>query len=266
MGEQTKLTMIGAFVLGAVVLFVVSILVFGTGKIFSEKEKFVLYFDAPVSGLTQGAPVNFRGVQIGRVINVFVRVDYQDTTVSTPVYIEIEPGRIDSAHKPEHLVEKDFIDVLVGLGLRANLKMESIITGQLAVEFDFHPDTPVVLHGEGQDKYPEIPTIASGFEKLTQSLETLPIEEMIQTAIDMMGSIERLTSSAELQESVVAFRNTMQRMEVFLVKMDGIVDENSEFRYQVEEMLLQLAEAARSVGLLADYLQQHPEAIVHGKR
>ena len=86
---------IGAFVVGAVVLAVVGVIVFGSGKMFQEVDKYVLYFEGSVKGLNVGAPVTFRGVKIGSVTGISLRANPENLEVRIPVVIEIEKGRIE---------------------------------------------------------------------------------------------------------------------------------------------------------------------------
>ena len=93
MSKGASKTMIGGFVVGAIALLLVAVLIFGSGKIFSQKVKLVLFFEESVSGLSLGAPVVFRGVTIGSVVGVELWTYPKEMKVLIPVYIEIDPAR-----------------------------------------------------------------------------------------------------------------------------------------------------------------------------
>ena len=110
---------IGAFVVGAVVLAVVGVIVFGSGKMFQEVDKFVLYFEGSVKGLNVGAPVTFRGVKIGSVTGISLRANPENLEVRIPVVIEIERDRIErTVDMPKGGPEG--LQRLIDKGLRAN--------------------------------------------------------------------------------------------------------------------------------------------------
>ena len=94
MSKQANTKLIGGFVIGAVVLVISGILLFGSGKLFSHQKKFVLFFEDSVKGLNIGSPVDFRGVNIGTVTDIKIVLNKRDLSLLIPVFIEIEPNRI----------------------------------------------------------------------------------------------------------------------------------------------------------------------------
>ena len=84
MSERANPTLIGAFLLGAIALVVTGLMVFGGGRFFTETVTYVAYFPETVSGLNDGAPVNFRGVKVGTVRRIEVQLDVQDLSTLTP--------------------------------------------------------------------------------------------------------------------------------------------------------------------------------------
>jgi paraquat-inducible protein B len=145
---------IGAFVLGAVALVVIGVLLLGGAKFLTEKRTFVAYFEGSVKGLNIGAPVEFQGVRIGSVTDIQLQFLTEDLELRIPVFLQFEPGKISQvgAHVDP---QQRFLKPLVERGLRAQLEMQSIVTGQLIVQLGFHPDTPIRLVGDG--KIPEVP-------------------------------------------------------------------------------------------------------------
>ena len=94
MSKKANSKLIGIFVLGALILIIAGILVFGSGKFLEDKDTFVLYFDSSVNGLNVGAPVKFKGVQIGEVTRIGLELHLEDIAFRTPVFIETVKGAI----------------------------------------------------------------------------------------------------------------------------------------------------------------------------
>lgn len=208
MAKKTNPKLIGAFVLGAIALAMVGLIAFGGASYFVTKQKGVLFFEGSLGGLAVGAPVNFRGVQIGAVTNIVIQYDVEAQTMHIPVEIEIEPAKIQIISGKR---QASNIDLLVERGLRAQLQVQSLVTGQASVEFDFHPDTPIRLIGHG--KYgTELPTIPSTMDtmqanvaSLLAKLSQMPLDEIakkISASIDELH--QTLTDADSLVKSVGA--------------------------------------------------------------
>ena len=191
---------IGAFVVGAVVLAVVGVIVFGSGKIFQEADKFVMYFEGSVKGLNVGAPVTFRGVKIGSVTGISLRANPENLEVRIPVVIEIERDRIErTVDMPK--VGPEGLQRMIDMGLRGILDLQSIVTGQLLVNLEFLPDEPARLSGINH-RYMEIPTIQTTFKRLAKKLENLPIEEIINKFSASLTALEVFLQNPALVEMV----------------------------------------------------------------
>jgi paraquat-inducible protein B len=222
MSKQASKTVIGAFVLGAITLVVAGVLVFGSGKFLRETTKNVLYFEGSVKGLNVGAPVMFRGVKIGSVTDIILLYDPSDLSVYIPVIIEIDRARFTNiTGKMKRQADSN---LLIEKGLKAQLQMQSFVTGQLMVDLDFYPDEPVKVVGEGDIKYDEIPTIPSGLQKLTKTIEQLPLDEIFNKIVKTVDGIERLVNSPDLKESVASLRRALDSADKLLVHLDSKVD------------------------------------------
>jgi paraquat-inducible protein B len=216
MTKKANPKVIGAFVVGAVVLATIGVIVFGSGKFFVEKHLWVLFFSGSVKGLTVGAPVTLKGVQIGTVTDVKVVFDRETLTFQTPVYVEVFPDRVRdigeyTARETKRIATDpdEAIKLLVESGLRAKLELQSLVTGKLQVAFDMYPDTPVNYVGL-EKKLPELPTLPTAMEQLAKTLENLPIKEMVEDARKTLAAIEKLANSPELTEAVTALNNALQ--------------------------------------------------------
>jgi paraquat-inducible protein B len=174
------------------------------------------------------------------------------------------------------------MDYLVENGLRAQLKTGSLITGQLLVAIDVHPQAPEAkINWEG--RYPEFPTVPATMEEVTTSLtqlmrkfEKLPIEQIGNDLRDTISGANRLVNSDELQKSIMALHETLNQSQKFVAALNSAVapelktavsDLNSTLS-QAEKLAKSLnsnVAAARSIRLWADYLERHPEALIRGK-
>lgn len=335
MSRQASKTVIGAFVVGAVALLIAGVLLFGSGRFFSEMKTYILFFSGSVKGLNVGSPVNLRGVRIGSVTDIKVEFDPKIRQFKIPVFIEVDPQRISVAGLEIGLLQLgspgkgELMRELIDRGLRAQLQTVSLVTGQLGVDLDFYPDKPALFRA-ADEAYIEIPTIPSGMEQLENTLEkvvatiqALPLEEMVQNLADSARGIKELVTSPEMQGSVRAMKTTideirvlvqnlndrvgpvaesiegtvkdvqtvvrhingkvtpvtngieqslaaahtaLKQMQETLENMERMTANNSALKYQFSDMMEQVSLAARSLRVMADYLERHPEALLRGKR
>lgn len=220
MSRRASPTMVGGFVIGALVLGVLAIVTLGGDLFLGDKNRYVLYFDGSIAGLQTGAPVNFRGVRIGSVADIRVELDVRDSSVRTPILIDVDPRRIREVGPREALDRvgrspEETMQHLVERGLRARLATVSMVTGQAAVEFGFYPDTPVELVGV-RTRYPELPTIPSTMEQISRTLGDLPIEEMVQSLLTTVQTLERLFGSPELQQTPALLNQVLANLDTLL--------------------------------------------------
>jgi len=311
--ERASPTLIGAFLLGALVLIVTGLMVFGGGRFFTERLTYVAYFPETISGLNDGAPVNFRGVKVGEVRRIEVQLDAQDLSVKIPVYLELHRRRIREIGGA--IPKGDLIPELIDRGLRAQLQLQSIVTGQLSVQLDILPDRPA-RYVDPLGEFPEMPTIPSSMQEFTETMESLSIQDMVNDARYVIAGLKNLVNSPELAEiltGVNRFVNSgellgivsnaneaINDVQVLVSNIDGrvgslsasaeltlaeinetldgvqkgldaarqslsVAAEGSSMRYELEQMLSEMTAAARSIRLLAEYLERNPDALLRGK-
>jgi len=198
--KQTYPTVIGAFVLGAIGLIVAAILFFGSGTLFKKHYAMIGYFHGSVAGLQVGAPVNYRGVHVGEVTAIGIRIDPDTTRSIAQVNMELVPGGVD-VHGAAVPGPGNPIPALVQRGLSAQLVLQSIVTGQLQVELDFRPNVQAFRLGEPSD-VPEVPTVPSSFQALSQQLETLDIAAAVSALQHTAVSLDALVSNPQLKKTL----------------------------------------------------------------
>jgi paraquat-inducible protein B len=190
-------TVIGAFLLGAIALIVTGLMVFGGGRFFTETVTYVAYFPESVSGLNDGAPVKFRGVKVGVVRRIEIQLDANDLSVRIPAYLQLQRRRIREIGGS--IPEGDLIAELIERGLRAQLQLQSIVTGQLSVQLDILPDRPA-RYVDPIGEFPEMPTIPSTMQEFTETMEELSLEEMFDDARQVLAGLKALVNSPELAQ------------------------------------------------------------------
>ena len=226
MAKQANRMMIGGFVVLAVIIMAASLVVFGSGKFFKKTNKYILYFDESVKGLSVGAPVLFQGVPVGSVTNIILQADLVTMKTQIPVLIEIEPDRWQvktGERRPREVAAK-----LIEKGLRAQLIMQSFITGQLMIELDFYPESTVCYAPPEIDKeykdYIVIPTCASTGEKLAKALGELDLKAIEKSLNSSLAGIDRLVNNPDLAASLRALKDTLQDAGKLVTRVDRQVD------------------------------------------
>lgn len=189
--QRSNPRVIGGFVIGGLALLVAAVLVFGSGQFFRKYEKAVIFFKGSVGGLRVGAPVDFRGVQIGSVQAITIQYDFKSGQFSIPVVVDIDPSRVKEVGRSAEDVPYT-LETLIERGLRAELRMQSFVTGQMDVQLDFVPGAPAPAPIEGSTlPYPEIPAVASTFEQAQEVLT-----ELARKAPELIGHLNLVLDRA----------------------------------------------------------------------
>lgn len=190
---------IGTFVLVALALIVAGVIALGGRGLFTKQLKAVVYFDGNVRGLYVGAPVTFRGVKIGDVESIGIEVEPTTLATRIPVGLSLGTGTLRMGG-PEGQRLSDVPD-LVRRGLRAKLILQSVVTGQTAIDLDFKPQTPLQLLGGRHNKNPEIPAIHDKLDALLEQLSSLPLSDLVHDVRRTLDSLDKTLKSTELAVS-----------------------------------------------------------------
>ncbi len=220
MAKPANKTMIGIFVVGAVALAVAAVVIFGSGKFLEKRPKFVMFFSGSVNGLTVGSPVLLRGVKIGEVTEITAQFNPKDLSFTIPVHVEFNPESITAPREIVKRMETGkylYFRQLVAKGLKAQLRLKSIITGQLYIDVGFHPEMPARFVGLDR-RYPEIPTVPSPTEVLMATLEKVPVSEIADKLLRTTEGIEKIVNSPETRE-------TTKNLNAALKEVNGLARE-----------------------------------------
>ncbi|NOQ65402.1 MAG: MCE family protein [Methyloprofundus sp.] len=227
MSKQANPTLIGVFVLGAIMIATIGITIFGSGRWFSEKSEFVIYFDESVNGLSIGALVKMQGVPIGAVTDIQVQLDPNTKKILTPVFIEIEHQKYKQLLQFEALgSEQGIMQQLVGNGLRMQLQYTSLVTGKLYIESLLKPESPVkLLHLNTQ--FTELPSITSSSQKVQKNLadamqefQKIPFQEVFVELLVTIKSIKKIAESEDLQLAIYGFAASLKELQGILTSFN----------------------------------------------
>ncbi|MBW2579425.1 MAG: mammalian cell entry protein, partial [Deltaproteobacteria bacterium] len=175
------------------------------------------------------------------------------------------------------VARRDANEMLVERGLRAQLKMGSLLTGQLLVGLDLYPDAPPAeINHDGM--YPELPTIPTPMEEITRNisqivkkLDEIPLVEIGNDLRDTMANLNKTTEHLQklvqnLDANVApAATGTLKQAQTTLIKVDRLLNADSPTGHELKRALAELADAARNISILMDYLERHPDSVIFGK-
>ncbi|MEX2524648.1 MAG: MlaD family protein [Gammaproteobacteria bacterium] len=265
---------------------------------FTKKLKFVMYFDGSVRGLSVGAPVEFKGIKVGSVLDVRLEFNSEDTSFRIPVLVEIEPERIIDREAEEDIAPEQTLQTLVERGLRGRLQSGNLLTGQLFVELNMYPETDMELHPDNDLPYPELPTIPGSMETITRSVEQfvtrLEKVEIDKIADELLGTLEganaltnapemkstfanledsmeslrnilRQVDEAGIDETMATARSALRNLDEILVSTNRVLKPNSPLQYNVIKMTGELEETARAIRSLIEMLERHPQSLLLGR-
>ncbi|WP_428354838.1 intermembrane transport protein PqiB [Methyloprofundus sp.] len=225
--------------------------------------KYVLNFNESVRGLTVGAPVSFRGIQMGEVTDIQLSFDTVNKAITVPVTVTIDYGRIalkgnDKTAKYMAINRESRIDYFAEHGLRAQLQTGSLLTGSLYVALDFFPDAkPFVIDWSTElTEFPTEPGTLSGLK--------LHLSSILEKVDDMMTQVKEL--SYKLNHNLEPkLSGTLKQAENTLVTIQDTLKNDSPLQQDLQIALREFTKAARSIKTLTDYLERHPESLIQGK-
>ena len=193
MSDKPHAVAIGAFVVGAL-LIAISVVLFFLGSGFSDREKIIMVFDGSVKGLNVGAPVALRGVQVGQVTDIEIILDADTLELIMLVEADFRSDNIRRRGKSS----ADLTEELIQRGLRAQLNSQSLLTGLLYIQLDFHTGSKLVL-ADIDSPHVQFPTIPTDLERITRKLQDLDFGKLANNLESATEGINTLVNSTAFQ-------------------------------------------------------------------
>ncbi|MDN7143454.1 MCE family protein [Pseudomonas sp. JQ170] len=239
-----------------------------------------LRFDQALRGLKVGAPVEFLGVEIGKVVSVNLDFDLEQRSFPVNVGIVIYPQRLGKAHTKllkalKHNPEDEqgsaeVLGMFVNNGLRAQARSGNLLTGQLYIALDFDPKAPKVVF-DPTARPIMIPTVPSSLEQLQEKFEVM-VDRLNRLPIERIAN-NLDANLVELRKGLQQFNNrtlpgvqgTLAEVSKTLQSANSTLADDSPQREQLTQTLDELGRMSRSLRELADYLGRNPESLLRGR-
>lgn len=239
------------------------------------RSRFLLYFDESVAGLEAGSPVEFRGIEIGEVQDVDLELDPETQRIRIPVVIEMETARLGVEKGQDELAH---LARQVERGLRARLATQNLLTGQKSVQFDFL-DGAAPAEIRAEKPYAVLPTAGGGFDAITErvariveKVDRVPIESIGQNLDKSLAQLALVLAEFETlagttnSDVLPGIKASLAKLEKTLDSADGLIAPDAALTQEIERLVRDLSEAARSIRMLSERLESHPEELLRGRR
>jgi paraquat-inducible protein B len=229
MSEKPHTVAIGAFIVGAG-LIALSLVIFLLGSQFGDKEKVVMVFNGSVKGLNIGAPLALRGVQVGQVTDIEIILDEDSIELIMVVEADFHSKNI----RRRGSTDKDITEELIERGLRAQLQTQSLLTGLLFIQLDFHPGSKLVL-ADIDSPYFQFPTVPTDLERITKKLQDIDISNLSNDLENVVDGINTFVNNEEFQGMPASIKTTLdsltglsnqlqQQLAITAPKLDKVLD------------------------------------------
>lgn len=273
MSRRANPALIGSFVLGGVLLAVIAVVAFGSGRLFRDTERYISFFEGSVAGLDIGAPVRFRGIEVGSVRDILLDLpdmERESGDLRIAVVYDLDRQWVEARGASARLDDPLDIGTLLGLGVRAELGTESLVTGIKYIALDLDPSSPVAHVPVPGAPYPEIPTVDTGLERIEEAaygiiadLGAVPLDSLVTAATDAFDRFGALASSPGLTSAIDRLPATVDRLntsigdlQVFVARIDSsIVPMGESVRLAAEQAtgtLARLDSTLVAVGTMLD--------------
>jgi paraquat-inducible protein B len=260
MSIRANPTAIGSFLIGALVLLVAGTATLASTAWFDERSTFISFFEESVNGLERGAPVKFQGVPVGNVTAIRIQIDERDKTFQVPVQYEIDLTRLTTQLGTfVDLHDPDVLRRQIADGLRAQLQMESIVTGQLYIELSYRTDPAPPALEDRRTAWPEIPTTPSLLAALGTGAGSL-VADILQVLFqvnEMLGDIDM----PQINAAVMASAESVERL-VDSPAIQQALNEIPGMTAQINLTMLEFGLLAQRAGAAIDPIQLQLEGTV----
>lgn len=298
-------TLVGAFVLGSVMLIGLAFFLLGYGNFGKQQTAFALFFDSSLRGLNIDSPVFFKGVSVGRVRSIYIVPHAEEDSFDTVVIIELDEklGGVDSFNEDRNFLsfiqDERYMRGLIDKGLRAKLTTASLITGQLVIELIMvnNPEPLKEIEKQKYENMIQIPTLPNVIESILSNFEGLPFHEISIEFLQLLENINNALAEVNVQElsknlnkalvgmqkaendaqsAIKEYNNIalllkdkvpaiLQHLNVFAKNSSKMTQDDSALMQELFLTLQALRDAANSISYLAELLENQPDALIFGK-
>ena len=249
--KRVSAAAIGAFVVASLAILIVGLVVVGAGKIFSRPTRFICMFPGNLNGLKIGAPVKVRGVQIGEVSAIRLRLDPSEGELRSgfngfrlPVIIDLDQTMLKERGAVGEALSKGRIEDWIKQGMRAQLQTESLLTGLLYIDLDLHQGTQPNFILQPGGPYMEIPTVPTDFAQVQQRLmetldkfEHIDFKGLVDSITDAANSIKSLANSPDLKDTLESLKATVANLNQTIITARRVLnDANGEVGPLVKDL------------------------------
>ncbi|WP_087688403.1 MULTISPECIES: PqiB family protein [unclassified Pandoraea] len=242
----------------------------------------VFRFQQSLRGLAVGAPIDFRGITLGEVTSIGVEFDQATKRIAMPVTVELYPDRLRRRDAKNNLPQNELashqiLNALVARGLRGQLRTGNLLTGQLYVALDFFPNV-APAKAEDVDGILVLPTVPNTLDQLqlqiadiAGKLDKIPFDTIGQNLNSSLAKLDKTLDSVQGlfkqldTEIAPEAKATLGEAKKSFGAAERTLSEDAPVQQDVRQAMQELTKTLRSLNTLADYLQQHPEALLRGK-
>lgn len=291
MSKKASPALIGIFTLAGLLLAAGALMLFGAGKAFEKTSSILLYFDKSANGLLVGSEVRFGGVRIGRVTSIKVLIDQKENRKIIPVVVELSGKELAAVGSTSggslDLMTSSGVQQAVAMGLRARMKQQSLLTGQLYVEFDIVPDSPgFTWQPDAKLRWPVVPTmntemdeliagVADGLKKFNSldltgvmkdlsgvlsstkdQVAALNLKAINENMIAVTSDLKALTGNPKLARAIDSFDETLVSLDALAKKanqgIDPLLKDWEKIMRQANAGLAKIDEAAADISKITN--------------
>ncbi|MGN6316772.1 PqiB family protein [Trinickia sp.] len=235
----------------------------------------VMNFNQSLRGLSVGATVDFRGIELGEVTAIGVQYDPKARNFTMPVTMNLYPDRLgrrfrESVERGGESAGKDLLRTLVAHGLRGQLRTGNLLTNQLYVALDLFPKATPVSFDVNRSPL-ELPTVPNTLEELqvqvadiARKLNQIPFDQISKNLNGTLQSANSLFKQLDTQLAPQA-RDTLAAAQRTFGAAQSTLQQDSPLQSDMHQALTQLTQTLQTLNALADYLERHPESLLRGK-
>ncbi|MDR0693490.1 MAG: MlaD family protein [Puniceicoccales bacterium] len=264
MSKKANITLIGVFIVTAMLLFLVAIFAFSSVSWFAKKKTFYAFFNTSLNGLEVGAPVKFKGIKVGVVKSIEIIYDVGlDEAVAAVIFdVDANLFKTIKGSKMRVVDYGMFYTEQIERGLAAKLSMESILTGKLFVGLDYRKNEQERFSKDiTLGKYQQMPSVATELDELKASFDVI---------MGKLSKVEWEKGFRAIVSTLDNLKGAAKTLDFASIKraMDAIsstLSSDSGTTQSVDDILQQLSKMLRSLRVLLEYIERNPNALIVGK-